>query len=255
MSLKIRTAGVIGAAALLLPSLSFAQGAGAAGALPDARAVLKRYVDVTGVAKLTSLPGIHMRGTFEVPAGGLSGTMEQFVDKSWRTLQVTVISGIGEMRQGSDSMFAWTVDPVQGPRLLEGREFAERREQEDPRGMRRDPSYVVNAQTLERSVVDGEACVKLKLTWKSGRETTECYSEKTGLLVSMDGTETTSMGPIPSSTSFAEYKTFDGIMFATKVTQRAQGIEAIQRVTEVVFETVDPSALALPPAIQALRKR
>jgi hypothetical protein len=241
---------------LVLLATAWAPLAGAQGAaLPEARAVLARYAEVTNAAKFATIAGTHFKGTFELPAAGLTGTMEGFSDQLGRSVHIVTLGGIGEIREGVDTAFAWSLDPMQGPKLIEGKEFVESREQEDPRAMRRDPAVVLDAQTTERATIDGESCVKLKLKWKSGRTTTECYSEKTGLLVSEDGVETSSMGDIATTTSYSEYKTFDGITMPTKRVKKVAGTEVTMRFAEVEFGAVDPAKLAIPPEIQALRKK
>jgi hypothetical protein len=222
--------------------------------LPDGRAILKRFAEVSGGAKLLAAPGLHEKGTFELPAQGFTGSYEAFADKTGRSVAVTNISGIGEIREGSDATTVWTVDPVQGPRILLGKEAAERRELVDFRGMLRDTSLVTDAKTVVRMTMDGEQCFQVRLTWKSGRTTNECYSEATGFLVRMDAVETTSMGDIPVSRSYSEYKTFGGITIATKTIERTQGLEATHHVTAVMFEVIDEATLALPPVIKAMKK-
>ena len=63
------------------------------------------------------------------------------------------------------------------------------------------------------------------------------------------------MGQIASTTTFSDYKTFEGITLPTKTVQRAVGTEITVRLTEVVFGAVDPAKLAVPPEILALRKK
>src|SRR5690349_7981373 len=57
-------------------------------ALPDPRAVLAKYVQATNAAKLATIPGQRMKGTFEMPAQGLSGQVEGYRDRTGRSLQV-----------------------------------------------------------------------------------------------------------------------------------------------------------------------
>lgn len=242
------------AIALQAASRANAQANAQAAALPDARAILARYATVTGAAKMATVPGIHIKGAVEFPGMGLSGTFEGFRDAAGRNVQFLNFPSVGDFRQGGDTTFAWAIDPMQGPRLVEGKVFTYQREDEDPRAMRRDPSFVVNAQTLERAVADSEPCVKVKLTWKSGRETTECYSERTGLLLMVDAIEPTQMGDIPTTKFYREYKTMNGFMFATFVETRAMGQIQRQRTTDVTFEAIDPAKFAVPPEIEALRK-
>ena len=239
----------LASAATLLAGVAGAQQA----ALPDARAVLARYAEVTNAAKFASLPGHRVKGTFDLPAAGLTGSMEGYADELGRAVQIITLAGIGEIKEGVDTAFGWSLNPIEGPKLIEGKEFLENREREDPRAMRRDPAVVLEAQAIERTTIDGDACVKVKLKWKSGRETTECYSEKSGLLVSVDGVETSAMGDIAVTTIYSEYKTFEGITLPTKTVQRAAGTEITVRITEVVFGAIDPAKLAIPPEILALR--
>ena len=242
---------------MLVPSLVLlaAVWAPASGAQTAARAILARYAEVTNAAKFATLPGHRVKGTFDLPAAGLSGSMEGFSDQAGRAVQIITLPGIGEMKEGVDTAFAWSMNPIEGPKLIEGKEFVENREREDPRAMRRDPAIVIDAQTLGDTTIDGDECVRLKLKWKSGRESTECYSKKSGLLIAADGVETSAMGEIKVSTSYSDYKTFEGITLPTKTVQRAAGTEVTLRITEVVFGAVDPAKLAIPPEIQALRKK
>jgi hypothetical protein len=224
-------------------------------ALPDPRAVMARYVQVTNATKLLSLPGQRMKGTFEMPAAGLSGTVEGYRDNQGRSLQVITIPAIGEMKEGTDTSFKWSMNPIEGPKLIEGKEYLEAREREDPRASVRDPALVVNAVAVRRDSVGGEKCVLLTLTWKSGRSTNECYSESSGYLLSSESKETTSMGEIAIKIQYMDYKNFDGITLPTRTIQSATGTEIVLRMTELVFEKIDPAKFVLPPEIQTLRKK
>lgn len=246
---------------VLSTSLAFAllatitSAAAYAQALPDPRAVLARYVQVTNATKLLSSPGQRMKGTFEMPSAGLSGQVEGYRDRQGRSLQIVTLPAIGQMKEGTEPDFKWSMDPIQGPKLIEGKEFNEAREREDPRASVRDPALVVNAVAVRRDSVAGAPCVLLTLTWKSGRSTNECYSESTGLLLSSESKEVSAMGEIAIKVSYFDYKAFDGITLPTRTVQSATGTEIVLRLTELVFEAIDPAMFTLPAEIQALRKK
>jgi hypothetical protein len=223
-------------------------------ALPDARAVLARFVTESGAAKAAAAPGSRTTGTFEMADAGISGNLEGISSKEGRSLMVISIPGVGEIKQGSEVDFAWAMDPFQGPRIIEGAEFAELKEQSDPKTQLRDPSIVTDAKTLERTTMDGQPCVKLALTWKSGRTTTECYSEATGLLVASEGTQKSPMGDIQTVTFYRDYKEFDGTKSATKVVQQMMGQEQVLTFTSVSFEAIPVEKFAPPAEVKALRK-
>jgi hypothetical protein len=236
-------------------STAVASYAAHAQALPDPRAVLARYVQVTNATKLLTSPGQRMKGTFEMPAQGLSGQVEGYRDRQGRSVQVVTLAAIGAMKEGTDIDFKWSMNPIEGPKLIEGKEFIQAREREDPRAAARDPALVVNAVTVRRDSAGGAPCVLLTLTWKSGRSTNECYSESTGYLLSTESKETSAMGEIALKVTYHDYKTFDGITVPTRTVQSATGTEIVLRLTELVFETIDPEKFTLPPEIQALRKK
>jgi hypothetical protein len=242
------------AAALALPVLLLAPALAAAQALPDARAVLARYVEVTGAAKVAAAPGVRTVGTFELAAAGISGQLEALVARDGRTLTVISIPGVGNITQGTEPDFGWAMDPFQGPRLIEGAEFAQLKEQQDPKGQLRDPSIVTSATTVERTTMDGQACVKLKLVWKSGRESTECYSEETGLLIASESVQKSPMGDIPAVTLFRDYKDFDGTKSATKVVQQVMGQEQVLTMTAMEFGPIPAEKFVVPAEVKALRK-
>jgi hypothetical protein len=201
------------------------------------------------------MPGQRMKGTFEMPSQGIKGEVAGYRDKAGRSLQVVTIPGLGEMKEGTDTSFKWSMNPLEGPKLIEGQEYIEAKEREDPRASLRDPALVVQAETIKRDNADGKPCVQLKLTWKSGRITNECYDEQTGLLLSSESTEKSAMGAMSITSIYSDYKTFEGITVPTKMIQRVSGTELVLTWTELVFETVDPAKFVLPPEIQTLRKK
>jgi hypothetical protein len=195
-----------------------------------------------------------MRGRVELPAAGLTGTVESFLDRSGRSMQVIVIEGIGEMKQGTSSDFGWSLEPVMGARILTDKEFAERRDSESVPGMLRQASMIDEARTLARTTIDGQACVQVSIKWKSGRQTNECFSEQTGLLVSVSGTQSSQMGDVPYTSVMTDYRTVSGVTLPMRVVQRLAAQEFTIRFSEVRLEAVDPAKLALPSEIQALRR-
>lgn len=236
------------AVAACVPAFALAQ------ALPDARAVLNRFAEVTGARALEAAPGLVMRGRVELPAAGLSGSVESFLDKSGRSMQVLVIEGIGEMKQGMAGDFGWSLDPVTGARILTDKEFSDRRDSESIAGMLRKESMITEARTLARTNIDGQACIQLMIKWKSGRQSTECYSEETGFLVSLTSTQTSQMGDIPYTSSMSEYRAVNGVTLPMRVVQRLAAQEFTIRFSEVRVEAIDAAKLAVPTEIQALRR-
>jgi hypothetical protein len=177
------------------------------------------------------------------------------MDKGGRSIQVISIDGIGEMKQGTDSSFAWSLDPVQGPRLLSEKEYAERRDQESVRGMLRHESLIAEARTLARTTMEGQPCIQVTIKWKSGRQSMECYSEQTGLLVALTSTQASNMGDVPYTSVFSNYKSMSGVMLPTRIVQRLAAQDFTISFTDIKLDAVDPAKLVVPTEIRALRPR
>ena len=110
-------------AALLV--LALVAGAGAARTqtvdLPPARQIIDRFVAAVGGADaILKHRSRRVMGTFSVPAQGLSGELEVLAAAPDRQVVRIKLAGIGDIQQGFDGRVAWTIDPMTGPRVLEG---------------------------------------------------------------------------------------------------------------------------------------
>jgi hypothetical protein len=236
---------------LLLAVLS--QGA-AAQDLPPAGDLIDSYVQALGGRDAYLAQGSsHMKGSFSVPAAGMTGGLEVFSSEDEKMLTIITIPGMGESRTGYDGEVAWSIDPVMGPRILEGMEFEALRDQARPGATLRDPEYFDVRETVELTEVGGEACYKVRLVWKSGRESFDCYSTESGLLVGNMMTQETPMGSIEVTTVIGDYREFGGIMAPTSMRQQLMGQEQIMSVDVIEFGGVDESIFELPEEIQELK--
>jgi hypothetical protein len=165
------------------------------------------------------------------------------------------IPGLGEVVQAYDGTHAWTVNPMQGPRVLEGRELAQATEDAGYSSMLRASPSITNMETVERTELGGEACYMVKITYASGRESRECYSTETGLLVGTIAKQVSPMGEIESTTLVSEWKDFGGLKSATMMRQQLMGQEQILRVTNIEYDRADDAqAFVVPESVKALLK-
>jgi hypothetical protein len=106
--------------------------------------------------------------------------------------------------------------------------------------------------TVADTTMNGERCYEVKLEWKSGRETFDCYSAATGYLVASRSVQTTSMGAVPVISLFNDYKKFGDVTVATKTTMEMMGQQQILTISSV--ELGNGATITPPPAVQALAK-
>jgi hypothetical protein len=226
-----------------------------ANAQPAAREILNRYAEAIGGAELwKAREGWHTTGEFSLTAMGLTGSLEIWGGTPDRTVTRVTIPAIGDILRGYDGTVGWSINPVEGPRLLAGPELKQLADEAHFGAVIRDPAVITSAETLEKGTVDGQECWRVKLVWKSGRETVDCYGIETGLLIGSSGTATTAMGSAEYSTVLGDYKSFGPYRIPTRITQTALGQQQVITTTTFDVGPVDASKFALPEPIRALVK-
>jgi hypothetical protein len=224
--------------------------------LPDAKDIVARYQEaVGGAAVLQGRTSMHARGQFSMPALGISGALESFAARPNRSAMRIEVPGFGEIRAGYTGAVGWSMNPAEGPRLMQGGEAQQMADESQFDSSLRLPELITSVTTVEHTKLGGRDCIKVKVIWKSGRETFDCYSGETGLLVGTMSTQQSAMGTVEAVTLYDEYREFDGVRMATRVTVQAAGMEQILTIDEVSFNSVPDSALEPPAQIKALIDR
>jgi hypothetical protein len=241
------------AAAALVAVSAGAQQPGVA--LPPAATLVAKYAAAIGAPALMRAPQITTKGGMAMVAAGINATFEMVQLAPNRMQMLTTIPGVGAIQVGYDGTIAWSVDPMQGPRLLAGKELDEIREEADPRAAARAPDLFSAVETVADTTMGGERCFMVKLTWKSGRETFDCYSPASGLMVGSKSVQQTAMGPIPVMTVYSEYKKFGDFMMPTKTTQSMMGQQQVMTISSVEVGTGAGVSIVAPPEIKALVKK
>ena len=222
-------------------------------ALPPAKDLIAKFVAATnGTAVMAKHQSVRSKGRFELPAAGMSGDLEISQARPNKTMMRITVSAIGQIEQGFDGTTAWSINPMQGPRVLTGRELEAIREESSFGTSSRQGPNVASAETVEKTEMNGEPCFKVKMVWKSGRETFDCYSVASGLLIASMGKQESPMGTIDVTNLISDYKDFGGQKVATRLTQQVMGNEQVLIISSVDYDAADPGVFEMPAAIKAL---
>jgi hypothetical protein len=222
-------------------------------ALLPADQVIERHIEaVGGRDAILRYGSSRTTGTFSMPAAGIQGSLVVMAAKPNLSVTRVEIPGIGTILSGFDGEVGWSVDPNLGPRLLEGHELASTAEGGSYLAAVRDPSLFDARETVERTELNGQACIKIRLLWKSGRETFDCYSVETGLLVGSVARQESPMGTFETTSLLEEYRQIEGILVATRIRQQMMGQEQVMTLDTIEFDVVEPEAFDPPAPIQAL---
>jgi outer membrane lipoprotein-sorting protein len=224
-------------------------------ALPPAATLVAKYSAAIGGPALMKAQQITTKGGMSMSAAGINATFEMVQLAPNKMQMMTTIPGVGNIQLGYDGTTAWSMDPMQGPRILAGKEADEVREEADPRAAARAPDLFSAMQTVADTAMAGEHCYLVKLTWKSGRETFDCYSVASGLMVGSKSVQQTAMGAIPVATEYSDYKKFGDFMMPTKATQSMMGQQQVMTIISVEVGTGAGVTIVAPPEITALIKK
>lgn len=231
-----------------------AQATGAA--LPPAKDLIAKFVAATnGPAVMAKHTSVRTKGRFELPAQGIGGDLEIAQARPNKTVMRINLGGVGQIEQGFDGTNGWNINPMTGPRLLGGKELDAMREESSFGTSSRQGPNVTSAETLEKSEMNGEACYKVKVVWKSGRETFDCYSVASGLLVASVAKQESPMGTVEVTNLIGEYKDFGGQKIATRLTQQVMGQEQVMTISSVEYDAADAAMFEMPAAIKALTEK
>ncbi len=222
--------------------------------LPKAETILDRYVDVTGgKAAYEKCKNRVSRGTLEVPAANLKGTVTIYHAAPDKMYSVTEIPGIGPVLEGCNGEVAWEHNPMMGPRLKEGSEKATALREAVFNAELNWRKIFKKAETVALEDVNGKPAYKVELTPAEGNAEIRHYDKESGLLVKSTFALSTKMGDIPVEIVLSDYKETGGIKVPQKATQTVAGQTVV-----LTFESVEHNAelpadrFDLPPEVKAL---
>jgi hypothetical protein len=244
-----RRVALAAAAISFLPSLALAQTT----PLPAAKdLVAKHVVAIGGREAILRHPFFRAKGTFGMPAAGMTGELEVAGAQPNLVLMKITLPGMGDVLQGFDGTHAWSLDPMQGPRLMEGEELAQMADEAEFASVLRESPSIASMETTEIVTLGGQQCYKVKIVRKSGRETFDCYAVDSGLLIGGFAKQKTAMGEVEAVTEYSDYQEFNGIKQPRKTTLTMMGQQQVLEFTSYEYGPIDAAVFTVPAAIATL---
>ncbi len=225
-------------------------------ALPSARQVIDRHIAAAGGrAAILARTSSHASGTVSIASAGMTGSIDVFAAKPDKSLLRMTIGGIGAIEEGFNGTIGWSLSPMTGPALVEGKELEQKRfESNFFSDLRPDEQYESMA-TVEKTEFEGRPCYKVRLVRRgSGNEEFEFYDVATGLKAGGISTRETPMGQITSTSVESNYRKFGPLLQPTTIKATAMGLQQVITIASVEYDNVDPAVFDPPAAIKALVK-
>jgi zinc protease len=223
-------------------------------ALPQAGAILDKYIEATGGrAAYEKLHSEVRSGSMELVGKGITFKMTLYRAAPSKSYMVLEVPGVGQMEEGTDGQVAWSRSAVQGPRVKEGDERALALLAAAFNADLRWRDLYKSAETQGSEEVNGQSCYKVLITTKEGLQQTRYYDKKSGLLVKAAMIAKTQMGEIPTESLLSDYKSVDGILIPHKTFMKVLGQEIVMTLDSLKTNVeIEESRFQAPEEIKAL---
>jgi len=221
-------------------------------ALPTADEIAARCAKGSGGkeawAKLSTLV---MKGTMEIPAANLTGTVEIYTKAPNKTLRIiSLANGQFVQKEAFDGQGGWKSDPQSGLKRLEGAELEEAKTDSafdtDVRMKELYPDMKVTGRT---KVGDRDAFIVLTHR-PGGKAVTLYFDAQNGVRIAEDSEAPDENGKMQKiSTFFEDYRTLGGVQVPYRVRGEAPTFTFVIRIQEAQFNVpVENAMFAMPEA-------
>jgi zinc protease len=189
-----------------------AQPANETASLPTLDQILDKFVESSGgKAALEKVTSRQVKGTFEIPSMGASGTVEIYAKAPNRSYTVIDVPGFGTIQQGYDGTVAWEDNPMTGPRDLTGAELSARKRDVDfYRELHLKELYPQMVVKGKEKVGERQAYL-VEGTPPEGKPEKMFFDVENGLLIRMDAERESPQGTALVETYLEDYRDVDGV--------------------------------------------
>lgn len=232
-------------------ALAIAPALAQANDLPAPRALIDRHLAaIGGVDALRSSGDGTAKMSVEVAENGMRGDMRVHVRGEDVVVNMSMMGM--QISMGSVGDVSWSIDPMHGPRLIEGEELDEQRRQMDPDVLTFSDAAIESMKTVALADSEGRPCYRVEIVWKAGNDTASCFGVDDGLALSSEFTSTSPMGEMRQTMHLYDYKQFGGVKMASRMQGKIMGMTQVMTIDSFEFGTPPDEVFALPAAIVAL---
>lgn len=172
---------------------------------------LKAIGGKEAVEKFTSR---SVKGSFEIEAMSMTGTIEVLSKAPNKTAVVVNIPGFGVVNEAFDGVKGWSADPMQGLRELSGAELAMRKRRADFYTELNLKKHYTKMEVKGKEKVGSSDAWMIEGTPAEGSPEKLYFDVNTGLLVRQDAETESPQGKMMVETYLDDYKVVDGIKIA-----------------------------------------
>ena len=220
---------------------------------PDAKTIIERHLAALGGAKaMASVTSMRATGSLSMPAQGITGTVEISAARPNKTLLKAEISGIGKLESAFDGERGWTIDPIQGPSLLTGKQLDQAKFDAAFESTFLDPARYTSLTAAGTATFDGRKMYRVDAVNAIGDKSSEYFDVETGLHAGSVSSRETPMGNVEVTSFIRDYRKVGASLQAHQLVQKMMGVEQVITLDKFELDVVPADAFAMPPAVKAL---
>lgn len=221
--------------------------------LPDPRQLIDRYLEAIGGAEaLRGNMDASAKVSMVIAENGMRGDMQIHVRGDDLATSMT-FNGM-EIRTGLLDGLGWAIDPMNGPRLLEGAELEDMRRNVDPDVATFSDRAIASLETVALADSEGRPCHRVEIEWKSGINTAACFGVDDGLMLYTESISVSPMGEVRQVVHMHDYKPLGKVLGPSRMRGSLMGMTQVMTIEDYRLGSPPDEVFALPPAILALRE-
>ena len=181
-------------------------------AMPSVDQILDKYVQALGgKAAIEKVTSNVIKGTFDLPAMGMSGPLEIYAKAPNKNATIINLAGFGVVQFGFNGTIGWSQDPQSGLREMTGTELADtKRDSDFYRDIKLKQLFPKMTLTGKDKVGDRDVYV-IEATPADGKPEKMYFDTQTGLLLRLDNDRESPQGAAHVETYFEDYKETGGV--------------------------------------------
>lgn len=218
--------------------------------LPTAKHIVDRYVEAIGKGAAARQNFRHVVAEMTMPTGTM--TMDMKYARPNMMAFTIEMPGLGAMRSGFDGERGWSVNPMTGAQLMEGKELEQLVRQADFDATINLSRQFPSMTTVERSTANGQPCYNVRMVSSQQDTVVACFDVATGLMSQMRTRQESQMGRMETTVNMLDYKEFGGVKMPTRTVTQVMGQEITATIKSVSTDPIAPAEFEPPAEVKAL---
>lgn len=188
---------------------------------------------------------MHLKVTVNLQGMAMGGPAEHLQTRTNKSLTVTSLPAVGEIREGTNGTVFWAKDPVNGLRMLQGPEAEQARIESAWNADLQARTLFSKIETATDAPA-GQEC--LIMTPRAGAPIRACYDQHTHLELSQEGVHATAQGDVPFHSTVSDWRTVGGLKMPYASQTQAGPMTIVTTVNEVTLDEPLDEQMFEPPA-------